>query len=38
MVQGRARNFRGRSGQRAGWKKAFVKLKDGFEINFIGGE
>ena len=38
MVHGHARNFRGRTGQRAGWKKAFVKLKDGFELNFVGGE
>lgn len=38
MVHGHERNFRGRTGQRAGWKKAFVKLKDGFELNFAGGE
>ena len=38
MVHGRVRNFKGRAGQRAGWKKAFVKLKTGFEINFVGAE
>ena len=38
MVHSRVRRFRGRAGARQGWKKAFVKLKPGFEINFVGGE
>ncbi len=37
-VHGRTRNFKGRAGLRSNWKKAFVKLKEGFEINFVGGE
>jgi large subunit ribosomal protein L23 len=36
IVRGRVRNFRGRSGNHNAWKKAFVKLKAGFEINFAG--
>lgn len=38
IVRSRMRRFRGRSGARNAWKKAFVKLKDGFEIDFVGGE
>ena len=37
-VHARTRNFKGRAGLRSNWKKAFVKLKEGFEINFVGGE
>ena len=37
-VRSRVRRFRGRPGVRGAWKKAFVKLKEGFEINFAGGE
>ena len=37
-VHARARTFKGRTGVRGAWKKAFVKLKEGFEINFVGGE
>lgn len=37
-VHARTRNFKGRAGLRGNWKKAFVKLKAGFEINFGGGE
>ena len=37
-VHARTRNFKGRAGLRSNWKKAFVKLKEGFEINFGGGE
>jgi large subunit ribosomal protein L23 len=37
-VRPRVRRFRGRVGVRGAWKKAFVKLKEGFEINFAGGE
>jgi large subunit ribosomal protein L23 len=38
FVRARTRNFRNRVGTKSGWKKAFVKLKDGFEIDFLGGE
>jgi large subunit ribosomal protein L23 len=37
-VPSRLRNFRGRTGVRSAWKKAYVKLKEGFEIDFMGGE
>ena len=38
IVRARTRNFRNRTGVRNGWKKAFVKLKEGFEIDFLSGE
>ena len=37
-VPSRFRRFRGRAGVRSAWKKAYVKLKVGFEIDFMGGE
>ena len=37
-VPSRFRSFRGRAGVRSAWKKAYVKLKAGFEIDFLGGE
>ena len=37
-VRPKRRRFRNRKGVRAGWKKAHVKLKEGFDINFDGGE
>ena len=36
IVRPKLRNFRGRPGTINAWKKAFVKLKEGFEINFAG--
>jgi large subunit ribosomal protein L23 len=38
IVRAKARTFRGRRGQHGAWKKAFVKLKSGFEIDFAGGQ
>lgn len=38
MVPSRLKAFRGRYGTRNAWKKAYVKLKEGFEIDFVGGE
>ena len=38
MVRAKSRFFRGRSGSTKAWKKAFVKLKDGFEIDFATGD
>ena len=37
-VHSRLRTFRGRSGVHDAWKKAYVKLKIGFEIDFMGGD
>ncbi len=36
VVRPKTRNFRGRPGALNAWKKAFVKLKEGFEIDFAG--
>jgi large subunit ribosomal protein L23 len=37
-VKAKAVRFRNNQGSRNAWKKAYVKLKDGFEIDFLGGE
>lgn len=36
-VKGKVKRFRGATGRRKGWKKAFVGLKAGQEINFVEG-
>ncbi len=36
-VKGKAKRFKGMTGRRKGWKKAFVSLKPGQEINFVEG-
>jgi large subunit ribosomal protein L23 len=36
-VKGKTRRFGQRSGQRSDWKKAYVSLKEGQEITFLGG-
>ena len=36
-VKGKVKRFRGAVGRRKGWKKAFVALKPGQEINFVEG-
>ena len=36
-VKGKVKRFRGAAGRRKGWKKAFVGLKAGQEINFVEG-
>ena len=36
-VKGKVKRFRGMTGRRKGWKKAFVSLKSGQEINFVDG-
>lgn len=36
-LKGKEKRFRGHTGQRKGWKKAFVCLKPGQEINFVEG-
>jgi large subunit ribosomal protein L23 len=37
-VKGKVKRFGQRSGQRSDWKKAYVTLKAGQEISFMGGE
>ena len=37
-VKGKVKRFKGATGRRKGWKKAFVSLKPGQEINFAAGE
>jgi large subunit ribosomal protein L23 len=37
-VKGKARRFGRFEGRRVGWKKAFVSLESGQEINFMAGE
>lgn len=37
-VKGKVKRKGRIAGQRKGWKKAFVSLKPGQEINFVGGE
>lgn len=34
-VKGKVKRFKGTTGRRKGWKKAFVSLKAGQEINFV---
>ena len=36
-VKGKVKRFKGATGRRKGWKKAFVSLKAGQEINFAEG-
>ena len=36
-VKGKVKRFKGATGRRKGWKKAFVSLKPGQEINFVEG-
>ncbi|MGD9604175.1 MAG: 50S ribosomal protein L23 [Gammaproteobacteria bacterium] len=35
-VAARAKQFRGRLSVRQGWKKAYITLKEGFSIDFLG--
>ena len=37
-VPAKTRYFRGNAGLRQGWKKAYVKLKAGFELDFMVGD
>jgi len=36
-IKGKVKRFKGATGRRKGWKKAFVSLKAGQEINFVEG-
>jgi large subunit ribosomal protein L23 len=33
-VKGKSKRFRGRDGRRSDWKKAYVALQDGFDLDF----
>ncbi|MFQ5470618.1 MAG: 50S ribosomal protein L23 [Gammaproteobacteria bacterium] len=35
-VKGKTKRFGGNIGKRSDWKKAYVKLKEGFDIDFAG--
>lgn len=35
-VKGKQKTFKQLSGARKSWKKAYVRLKDGFDIDFMG--
>jgi large subunit ribosomal protein L23 len=37
-VKGKTKRFGWRMGKRKNWKKAYVKLKPGHDIDFTGGE
>lgn len=37
-VKGKTKRFGSSMGRRKNWKKAYVKLKPGHDIDFIGGE
>jgi large subunit ribosomal protein L23 len=37
-VKGKRKTFGRISGQRSSWKKAYVSLKPGHDIDFMGGE
>ena len=37
VVKGKTKRTRNRTGRRSDWKKAYVTLKEGQDIDFIGG-
>jgi large subunit ribosomal protein L23 len=37
-LKGKRKKFRGSSGRRSDWKKAYVALQPGHEIDFMGAE
>jgi large subunit ribosomal protein L23 len=37
-TKGKTKGFRGQAGRRQDWKKAYVRLAEGFDINFEGAE
>lgn len=37
-VKGKTKRFKNTIGKRKSWKKAYVKLKEGYDIDFAGGE
>lgn len=38
IVRGKTKTFKNILGSRQNWKKAYVKLKPGFDIDFLGGQ
>lgn len=38
IVRGKTKAFKNIFGTRPNWKKAYVKLKPGFDIDFLGGQ
>jgi len=36
-VKGKCKRFKQRSGKRPGWRKAYVRLQAGYDIDFGGG-
>jgi large subunit ribosomal protein L23 len=38
MVKGKQKRFQRTLGKRSDWKKAYVRLKPGHDIDFLGGE
>lgn len=36
-VKGKTKRFKNTIGKRKNWKKAYVKLKEGYDIDFTGG-
>ncbi|MGB3619832.1 50S ribosomal protein L23 [Ketobacter sp. MCCC 1A13808] len=38
LVKGKAKRFGRGMGKRSDWKKAYVSLQDGFDIDFLGAE
>jgi len=37
-VKGKAKRFGANKGRRSNWKKAYVRLAEGSQIDFLGGE
>lgn len=35
-VKGKVKSFKQKTGKRKDWKKAYVQLQDGFELDFVG--
>lgn len=38
VVKGKTKRFGRSEGKRSDWKKAYVSLQDGFDIDFLGAE
>lgn len=38
VVKGKSKRFGRSMGKRSDWKKAYVSLQDGFDIDFLGAE
>lgn len=38
MVKGKSKKFKGGTGRRPDWKKAYITLSEGHEIDLMGGQ